>query len=97
MERNNRASLVRHDLLLVKINHMSGQHDGGGGDDDGDDDGSDNNDNYDDDDDAFVGLTHYTFSTRSPVNGHTLTDDAQHYIGLRNSALHAWKAGGEPR
>ena len=42
--------------------------DGGGGDYD-DDDENDNDDNYDDDDDAFVGLTHYTCSTRSPVNG----------------------------
>ena len=40
---------------------------GGGGDDDNDD--NDNDDNYDDDDDAFLGLTHYTCSARSPVNG----------------------------
>ena len=32
--------------------------------------GGDSDDNYDDDyDDTFVGLTHYTCSTRSPVNG----------------------------
>ena len=42
--------------------------DGGGGDDDDDDD-NDNDDNYDDDDDAFLGLVHYTCSTRPPVNG----------------------------
>ena len=30
---------------------------------------NDNDDNYDDDDDAFVGLTHFTCSTRPPVNG----------------------------
>ena len=45
-----------------------GDDDGGGGDDDDDDD-NDNDDNYDDDDGAFVGLKHYTCSTRSPVNG----------------------------
>ena len=45
--------------------------DGGGGDDDDDDDDddNDNDDNYDDDDHSFLGLTHLTCSTRSPVNG----------------------------
>jgi len=42
---------------------------GGGGGDNDDDDDSDSDDNYDDDDHAFLGLTHLTCSTRSPVNG----------------------------
>ena len=43
--------------------------DDGGDDDDDDDDDNDNDDNYDGDGHAFLGLTHLTCSTRSPVNG----------------------------
>ena len=40
----------------------------------------------------------HTCSTRSPVNGQNFDRRfAQNYIGLRNSALHAWKAGDGPR
>ena len=49
--------------------HTAEDDDGGGGSDDDDDDDSNNDDNYDDDDGAFVGLTHYSCSTRLPVNG----------------------------
>ena len=50
--------------------HTADDDDDGGDDGDDDDDDNDNGDNYDDDDDdAFVGLKHYTCSTRSPVNG----------------------------
>ena len=46
--------------------HTADDDDGGGDDDDND---NGNDDIYDDDDDAFLGLTHLTCSTRSPVNG----------------------------
>jgi len=56
-------------MLFWDLHTAADDGDGGGGDGDDDDYDNDNNDNYDDDDDAFVGFTHYTCSTRSPVNG----------------------------
>ena len=60
-------------MMLFWDLHTAADDDGGGGndDDDGDDDGgdNDNDDNYDDDGRAFLGLTHLTCSTSSPVNG----------------------------
>ena len=56
-------------MIFWDLHTADDDDDGGGGDDDDDGDDSDNDDNYDDDDGAFVGLTHYTCSTKSPVNG----------------------------
>ena len=60
-------------LVVAAVSAAAAADDDGGAaaadDDDDDDDDNDNVDNYDNDGDAFVGLTHYTCSTRSPVNG----------------------------
>ena len=56
-------------MMLFWDLHTDGDDDGGGGGDDDDGSDNDNDDNYDDDDHAFLGLTHLTCRTRSPVNG----------------------------
>ena len=56
-------------MLFWDLHTADDDDNGGGGGDDDDDDDNNNDDNYDVDDHAFLGLTHLTCRTRSPVNG----------------------------